>query len=396
MQIVYAGEETPGMFAKSLFLAGPTARDASGLNWRTEALNILQSLEYTGVVFVPEPRDGKWQPEYDAQIEWEEKCLNMADCIAFWVPRELTTMPAYTTNIEWGVWQNSGKVVFGAPIDAPKTAYLRYYAKKLEIKTAENLEDTLRLAVTKIGNGSMRQDGECEVPLLVWQTPHFQSWYKAQRQAGNKLNGARVVWTFRVGANRQIVFFWALQVDMYIASEKRHKTNEVVISRPDISAVLLYNRSATAHESRIVLVREFRSPSSTEDGYVWELPGGSSPNEDHDPLQIAADECFEEVGLTISPERIRQHEVRQLCATMSAHKAHLFSAALTNDEIDKLIADFGTVHGNEEDTERTYVHVVEVGDLLDHSKFDWSTLGMVLSIIFDGHQEVTTNDEGKP
>jgi len=48
---------------------------------------------------------------------------------------------------------------------------------------------------------------------------------------------------------------------MYIKSEDRHKTNEVVLSRPDISTVVGYlPHSDDLMETEVVIVREFRSP----------------------------------------------------------------------------------------------------------------------------------------
>jgi hypothetical protein len=85
----------------------------------------------------------------------------MTDCIVFWVPRHLETLPAFTTNIEWGVWQNSGKAVFGAPPNeaAPKNEYLKYYAEKLKVPTAETLTETIQAALAFLGEGMLRTKG---------------------------------------------------------------------------------------------------------------------------------------------------------------------------------------------------------------------------------------------
>jgi hypothetical protein len=74
---------------------------------------------------------------------------------------------------------------------------------------------------------------------------------------------------------------------------------------------------------RWVLLREFRSPVSTPDGLVHELPGGSAAPES-DALDQAITETEEEAGLTMEVQRIRSHGSRQLTATMSAHRAQLF------------------------------------------------------------------------
>lgn len=237
MQVVYTGESAPESLEKSIFLAGPTPRSKRVASWRPEALHILEELGYNGVVFVPEYPNGVVKPDYMGQVEWEEKYLNMADCILFWVPRKIKGMPAFTTNIEWGVWENSGKVVFGAPTWAAKVEYQKYYAKKLKVPLFDNLKGTIQAALNMVGDGVLRIGGEREVPLYIWRTASFQQWYQAQKQAGNRLDGAKVEWTFRVGPNRGHVFLWALHVNVYIAGEERNKTNEVVISRPDIATI---------------------------------------------------------------------------------------------------------------------------------------------------------------
>ena len=385
MEVVYAHESAPESYSRSLFLAGPTPRSADVASWRPEALRIIERRGYDGVVFVPEPRDGNWLDGYINQIEWEEKHLHMADCILFWIPRDLTTLPGFTTNVEWGAWQDSGKVVLGMPQDAPSTRYLRYYADKLYVDTASTLEETINAAIQMLGDGAMRSGGERDVPLYVWRTQSFQQWYVLQKSAGNRLDGARVEWTFRVGPKRATVLFLALHVDVYIARENRHKSNDVMIARPDIVAVVMYRRREPLDESDMVLIREFRSPAVTRDGFVHEVPGGSSfkprGNTMHDVFALAADECREETGLSIETTRFRMHLSRQLVATLSAHKAHLFSVELTDGDIAYLRSQEGAAYGVAEDTERTYVELTTLGKLKQRDDVDWSMLGMILSVI---------------
>ena len=180
----------------------------------------------------------------------------------------MATMPGLTNNDEFGNWKNSGKVVFGAPQGAPSVRYPQYYAQKLCIPLHETLEATLQTAVERLGAGAVRTGGECHVPLYIWQMSSFQQWYKNLRGAGNRLDAARVEWTFRVGKNRSFVFFWALHVDVFIASENRHKTNEVVIARPDIATVVVYPRGKTLPDTDVALVKEFPSPVSNSRGFA--------------------------------------------------------------------------------------------------------------------------------
>lgn len=391
MQIIYTGDEVPTTITKSIFLAGPTPRNPTEQDsWRPEALKILEDKGYDGVVFVPEDAEGEFKKEYDDQIEWEERYLNMADCILFWVPRDLTLdstdfpkMAAFTTNVEWGTWASSGKVVFGAPEDADKVSYLKHYAEKYNVPIGQTLTETLEHAMNMVSDGAERSEGEREVPLYIWNTDSFQSWYKAQTKASNRLDHARLHYNFRP-RNKSFVFMWILKVDMYVAAEDRHKTNELVTARTDISSVLMYyipDGADTVLDYEIVVVKEYRSPASTPDGFVTELPGGSSPKKGEDPGQTAAHEVEEETGFTISPKRLKSEGARQLAGTFSAHKSHLFSAELNKKEIDWFKSEKDVVHGNAEDSERTFIEVMPIHQLIFENRVDWSTLGMILSAL---------------
>lgn len=381
MHIVYAFEEAPQSYAKSLFLAGPTPRDEQTLSWRPEALRLLEKSGYDGVVFVPEARDKTWRSDYDGQIAWEDKHLHMADCILFWVPRELKSMPAFTTNDEWGTWKYSGKCVFGAPTNASKTNYQRHYAKKLGVPTAQTLQDTIALALTMLSDGRERMGGEREVPLYIWRTQHFQSWYQAQKNAGNRLDGAEVTVLRWVGPKGK-PFLIAVRPTIFNPNEQRSHSNETVIIRPDIATMVLYCPGKTAHKTMVAIVREFRVASSGADGLVWEVPGGSSftPME---PILLAIAETDEEVGLRFPEKRVRKVSSRQLAGTLSSHKADCFAVKLNVRELKWLKEESRKKipHGEQDSGERTYIEVLTVAELLDSPNPDWTTIGMVMSAI---------------
>lgn len=394
MDIVYAGEDMPAKVTKSIFLAGPTPRNRTEVeSWRPDALQILNDIGYDGVVFVPELRQAKAGHDYDTQVEWEEKYLNVADCIVFWVPRDLShdtndypKMAALTTNVEWGAWNDSGKVVLGAPPDADRIGYLKYYAKKYNVPVADTLTTTLRNAIELIGDGAERVDGGRFVPMYLWKQPSFQVWYKAQTAAGNRLEDAQVLYTFRPGY-KNFLFLWVLKVNVWVESEQRFKSNEFVLSRPDISSILLWHdtpdNQGSCLEYEVVIVKEFRSPSSSEDGFVRELPGGSSFKPGEDPLQIASEEVHEETGLEIDPSRFKLVTNRQLAATLSAHQSHLFKVQLTAEEVQWFKDQKGIVHGNIADSEMTFIEVHTVYDLINNKELglDWTTLGQILSVL---------------
>ena len=381
MHVVYASQDAPNTYSKSIFLAGPSPRVPGRANWRTEALDTLALLGYDGVVFVPLPEHGDWSHGFDAQREWEIQALNMADQIVFWVPRDLTVVegileaPALTTNIEWGKYFRTGRAVLGFPKEAPNTRYLAGDAKDESVPVFHTLSETLAEAVKRVGQGAERSEGERFVPLGIWKLPHFQGWYKAQVAAGNQLNKAEVLWTFRVGPNKAFTFAFSMHVSVFIASEGRNKTNEFVFSRTDLSTCVLYRGN------KVVLVREFRSPVRNERGFMYDLAGGSSWKQDENPLEVIAHEVGEEIGIEIEPGRFIQHETRQAASSLSTHVVHLFSAELTEEEVDHLISHAGEVHGVLEDTERTYAEVWGIQDICNQQLVDWSTLGMILSVV---------------
>lgn len=409
MQVVYAREPFPDRWTKSVFLAGPTPRKGGPPSWRPEALRILEAAGYDGVVFVPEDRDMNgcvMNPEnYDAQILWENEGLNRADAILFWVPRDLAIdlpedlppgtktldvkdllkFPAFTTNVEWGKWFDSGKVALGYPKDAPKMGYLKAEATLVRAPVAKTLEETARAALGLIGEGALREGGETHVPIDVWRTPIFQRWHSAQKAAGNRLLSADVQWTYRIGRERERLLFWTLETQMYVAAEKRVVKDGLVIGRPDVSVTILLGPDH-GYNTEIVLIREFRPSAVTSDGYVREPPGGSSW-EDLTPVEIAAAEVAEEAGIVLTHSRFKPLAERQLLATLCPHRANVFVARLTKEELQKLRALQGRPLGRERDRERTWVEFTTFRDLFEAKEarsrdVDYATLGMLYSAFY--------------
>lgn len=132
---------------KSIFLAGPTPRRAATASWRPEALRILEDLAFDGQVYVPESADWGAHGHYDDQLHWEWEALNLCTVAVFWVPRDLETMPAFTTNVEFGLLIQSGKLILGFPEAAPKMTYLAKLAGRHGAPVFHTLEDTLKAAL---------------------------------------------------------------------------------------------------------------------------------------------------------------------------------------------------------------------------------------------------------
>ena len=269
--------------------------------------------------------------------------------------------------------------MLGTPSGAQCVRYQHHYAEQLNIPMFTTLEAMCQAAASEAG--SARRGGECQVPLHLWRTDSFQAWHAAQKQAGNVLCGAKVEWVFRVGKKR--VFYWALHVDMEVPAESRHKTNEVILGRPDIAAVVLYRRGEELLDTDVVLVREFRSPARTADGYIWELPSGSTLTESQPTEATAIQEVAEELGLSIDPRQLRRHAARQLAGTLSVHQVQVFSVALTAEQLVDLRAmeRANATHGDRQQSEITSIRVRKVRDLLAEPLADWSTIGMILAVL---------------
>jgi hypothetical protein len=364
---IYPGQQLPESWDGSVLITGSAPHVSP---WQSEVIALLRR-RWTGegrlVVFVAD------QARYDASelIGWHDRVFDIADVVMCWWPGDADP-PFGPSGLD------DQRMVFGAPPHAPHSGYLITHAAVHAIAAATSLPDMAAAALGKIGSGTRRAAGEREVPLSVWRADSFQRWYSAQASAGNSLLGARRVWTLNAGSHQPVPLYWALQVRILIRAENRVKSNEVVISRPDISVMALYQRRATIDDTVIVLVREFRSSASTPDGFVHELPGGSGSAAD--PFSQALSETEEETGLAIDVHRIRVHGSRQIAATVSAHHAHLFSAEITVDELARLRATQFTPHGADP-TERTWVEIATFGELRRNRLVDWATLGMIIEAV---------------
>lgn len=397
MQLVLATQALPRRVKKTLFLAGPSTRNPDVADWRHAAVAELTALGFDGAVFIPLPahvyatgdeksQDAAARWHYEEQIAWEAQARACADVIVFWVPRQIDRqredlgMPGLTTNFELGEDLHSGRVVYGRPSDAQKCRYLDDRVEEAGLPVHTDLRETLETALRLLGEGAERVGTETQVPLLVWKHPGFQSWYSNLKAAGNRLDAAKVKSVVLVGP-QQKCFSFTMWVSVWVDKEGRFKSNEVIVSRKNISAVACFCR--TDDGVQLALVREFRSTVNNPDGFVYELAGGSSPDDAADPRACAQEEVFEEMGLHIEDiSRFKEVGQRQLMATFSTHQASLFALELTPQEfavLQKRASD-ATCFGTQEEgasSERTYV-VTHPLSRLTSLNVDYTTLGMVL------------------
>lgn len=389
MQIVHGQENTPTTITKSIFLAGPMPRDGNVPDWRPDAIAILEELGYDGTVFTPSPRDVIWNGDYDGQTRWEKTHLDMADVILFWVPRDQGAFIGLTTNVEFGEYLASNRIIYGRPDGAYKTRYLDIrYKNTTHQEPFNDLRQLCIDAMMRLGKGATRHNGECRVPLMIFQSPQFQAWYESLVRNGNRLDDARVISTFVI-PRVNFLFSFQLWCNVWIEKEQRHKTNEFFFARNDISTVVAYNRRQSdfmVGDVRVVLCGEYRTAVRNREGLVLECPGGSSFKSEHDPRTVAQQEIFEEIGLMIEDvSRFRYVNSKQMVATLSSHYAHCFAVHLTDDEMDQVsrAEREGKTFGVAADGERTYVRVCKVNDLAAMG-VDWAHIGMIYEAILKG------------
>lgn len=223
-----------------------------------------------------------------------------------------------------------------------------------------------------------REGGEVYVPAYIWETAQFQSWYKDLVKSGNRLEKANVLYHFTTPSG--FVFSYMMHVSIWVELENRFKSNEIIVSRRNVSNVIAYT------DDKIVLIKEFRSPVSNAEGFIYELPGGSSFDDAIDPLENARTEFFEEAGFYIEDKTRFSHVAdRQLAATVVTHKANLYAIKLTNEEVEKIEKlgrekEENTLNIRDND-EHTYTVVINREDLFK-LPVDFSTIGMIYSAIF--------------
>lgn len=143
-------------------------------------------------------------------------------------------------------------------------------------------------------------------------------------------------------------------------------------------------------KTKIVIIKEFRSPVRNKEGYVYELPSGSIELKGK-AVEQSFKEFEEETGVKLkNPKSAILIKERQCVSTFSSHTNTVYSYELSEEEIDKIGKDTkGKCFGIEEDTEMTYVEIQTVKEILDQNLLDWSMLGVLFEVI----QKVKLNNK---
>lgn len=401
MKLVFADDSLPTEVTKTIFLAGPNPRYKNGdvvlRTWRHDVLEELERIGYDGHVFIPMPIGSFYGEtvsgavaDYDHQIEWEDAAMMRADVILMWVDRT-STLRGMTTNIEFGRYLDSGRLIYGRPENADGCRYLDEQIKKRRKEAYSTITAIVKEADWRLRDGADRSGGEVLVPLVIWSSKQFQDWYThmfSGDSQGNELRGFDIKTILCFSSRRSKVtderslFGFAAHVNIWVAREQREKSNEWIFSRTATSYVVPYYVNKESGHREYILVREFRSPANNEAGYVYELPGGSAPDETLNPLENAKQELFEETGIEI--EDISRFEIvgnRQTFSTFSTNRIFTTKIELTEKEFlaAKKRAD-DKVQLGADDGERINLFIVKDVDLLNSDSehpVDWSTLGMI-------------------
>ena len=382
--VVKRGDPVPESFTRSVFVVG-----ADGASWESDMLAALASAGLDeGVVFIG---DECAEPDGNG---WRAQVMKMSDAIICYVAGEESAMSTYMAT-EIVRWVTTGQLFCAAPEGSWVDELCANATHK--VVPERSLEDLAAKVSKAISAGAERKAAERQVPLMVWRTPSWKLWYENLLSVGNRLDGATVDWTFRVGPGGVFTLFWAVHANIWVESECRNKSNEVVIARPDVCCTLAYLPGSQLLDTEIVVIKEFRSPCRNEHGFVYELPGGSSFKPQSDIYQTAAEELFEETGIRVEKSRLRKEMSRQAAATVTTHHVHLFSVELTATEMDvaKKCAEEKTMFGNAGETEQTYIETITLRDAIPASKLDFNTLGMIMQSIgiFYDNQQAKENEQ---
>lgn len=207
----------------------------------------------------------------------------------------------------------------------------------------------------------------------VGATQAFREWADSKEASGQEITAWSLEWSSAAHPGGP-PFLWVIRPTIDIPTEGRAKSNEIVVGRPDIASVVAYLPAPDPADIRVLLIREVRSPVVSPDGYAWSLPGGSSFEPVPLPV-LARQELVQETGLIVGAGRLRHVSSRQIDATLSSYRSHVYALELERLELARLLAT-KVPHGVEAEQERTWVTVVRLADLAS-TPVDWATYGAI-------------------
>ena len=199
MQVWYTEQELPSDLSNSIFLAGPTPRNIDVKSWRPDAVEMLSELDFSGHVVVPEWSNGLFEIDDVLQFEWDRKGLEQATVIVFWVCREMETMPALTTNVEFGryVTLTPDRVLYGRPDVAASVQYLDWlYQSHTKKEPFMSLKELLSEAVQTVLTVQKQELKVAPRKKLVYKVPKVQHYMYLKNNWGLFKKWANKISTF--------------------------------------------------------------------------------------------------------------------------------------------------------------------------------------------------------
>jgi hypothetical protein len=162
--------------ARSIFLAGPTARGVRRTEWRAKALELLEAKSFDGSVIIPEFREGLFDELAPRRfgtgespvpsmrrtshgiLHWETTGIENASVVLFWMPFAIAaeddpaSLPGFTTRAEVSreLVRDPSRIVLGIPRGALSSSHIRYHAHRAGVTIAETLEDTVAAACERV------------------------------------------------------------------------------------------------------------------------------------------------------------------------------------------------------------------------------------------------------
>lgn len=163
---------------RGVFLAGPTADDGNRTAWRLQAVMLLREEGYTGLIVIPEFRDGKFSRErWDDGLastmpgiaratvrilDWETAGIDHCTVVLAWMPFALAakgtaeSRPGFNTRREVSriITQRRPGLALGMPDGALSGGGLRYDITKAGYPVFDSLKKTVHYAMSLLGGQS--------------------------------------------------------------------------------------------------------------------------------------------------------------------------------------------------------------------------------------------------
>lgn len=151
MQIVLPPERFNPNGKYTVFLAG-SIEMGKAVDWQQDFCDKLKKYD----INVLNPRRSNWNsswiqsihnPEFKEQVDWELRCLSMADLILMYLQPD-TLSPI--SMLELGLFADSGKMIVCCPNTFWRRGNIDIVCENRNIISCDNIDDLLLIAINKI------------------------------------------------------------------------------------------------------------------------------------------------------------------------------------------------------------------------------------------------------